>query len=97
MLYPVESIMQSGKLAALARGDVIGILGDTQVIGTAKDQPGPQTSQIGAFLASFFPSCRQLRYCLGRLGQQLWRRGRHLQNILQHNYKAFQNLSTPQQ
>ncbi|KAJ9106133.1 hypothetical protein QFC21_001275 [Naganishia friedmannii] len=45
MLYPVESIMQSGKLAALARGEVIGILGDTQVIGTAKDQPGPEIVQ----------------------------------------------------
>lgn len=54
MLYPVESIMQSGKLAALARGDVIGILGDTQVIGTAKDQPGPQITQLGSHRFMFF-------------------------------------------
>ncbi|KAJ9098793.1 hypothetical protein QFC19_006270 [Naganishia cerealis] len=45
MLYPVESIMQSGKLAALARGEVIGILGDTQVIGTTEDQSGIQAIQ----------------------------------------------------
>lgn len=41
MLYPVESVMQSGKLAALARGEVVGILGDREVIGSAADQPGP--------------------------------------------------------
>jgi hypothetical protein len=47
MLYPVESVMQSGKLAALARGEVVGILGDTQVIGTDGDQPGPHVAQSG--------------------------------------------------
>lgn len=48
MLYPVESVMQSGKLAALARGEVVGILGDTEVIGTAADQPGPPILLSGA-------------------------------------------------
>lgn len=50
MLYPVESVMQSGKLAALARGEVVGILGDTQVIGADRDQPGPHVGQSGRFL-----------------------------------------------
>jgi hypothetical protein len=50
MLYPVESVMQSGKLAALARGEVVGILGDTQVIGPDGDQPGPHVAQSGGLL-----------------------------------------------
>ncbi|KAI5454956.1 hypothetical protein NCC49_002232 [Naganishia albida] len=50
MLYPVESVMQSGKLAALARGEVVGILGDTQVIGADRDQPGPHVGQSAAQL-----------------------------------------------
>lgn len=47
--------MQSGKLAALARGEVVGILGDTQVIGADKDQPVPQIEQSGkcSFVYSF--------------------------------------------
>ena len=49
MLYPVESVMQSGKLAALARGEVLGILGDTEVIGTAADQPGPPSTLPGMY------------------------------------------------
>jgi hypothetical protein len=40
--------MQSGKLAALARGEVVGILGDTEVIGTAADQPVPPIHLSGA-------------------------------------------------
>ena len=49
MLYPVESVMQSGKLAALARGEVVGILGDTEVIGTAANQPGPPSPLPGMY------------------------------------------------
>ncbi|KAJ9124094.1 hypothetical protein QFC22_000889 [Naganishia vaughanmartiniae] len=60
MLYPVESIMQSGRLAALARGDVLGILGDTQVIGAAKDQPGPQIVQPSSYY--FFFACDTCSY-----------------------------------
>ncbi|GHJ88449.1 hypothetical protein NliqN6_4851 [Naganishia liquefaciens] len=47
MLYPVESVMQSGKLAALARGEVMGILGDTEIIGTVADQSGPTVPHPG--------------------------------------------------
>lgn len=56
MLYPVESVMQSGKLAALARGEVVGILGDTQVIGAEGDQPGPHVTQTGGYSVTSEPS-----------------------------------------